>query len=508
MYQKLRQYQQRLPKSIRIKSRGSIPEVFCEPILIAQSRIMHCDFDSAAIAEYPGDQGMDLVFNIMYVGNVPLLEYLKATKTRLARDKKFTVNCQRRDGSTGLYIAIEQGHYDAVVWCLANGGVPSVNLFKDRGNTPLMVAFQRNSIPLVRILIQHGAKETINSFASLVGIDGKTTTYDDQNVLHSASGGHVTVHNPELVRILIHEGGADPNMVDLKNSGLSPLGYACKRGYIKIADILLDAGADIHAIETGNGQSLTHLVCVAPSTRSHSQWQIKDHKTTEMLNWLHKNGAEDMSCKPSLRTSESMNKTPMFMASQCNNIEALKWFYKNGGKNEINRRAPPVVKDPKAMPCASVLRRSRQVSEPYMDSKGKEGYYGMKWQDFQLVNEILNNDALNDPNYSMKPGMSPMDVAVASGHKRIVKQLQKWGVPLPKETMNLGADYISSMKLDQGQINKCIDSVNAKQGCGQCSSTRIGSNGRVKKLKLCSGCKMVAYCSKQCMYNVKLLMII
>ena len=64
---------------------------------------------------------------------------------------------------------------------------------------------------------------------------------------------------------------------------------------------------------------------------------------------------------------------------------------------------------------------------------------------------------------------------------------------------NLSEESRRTNKLDARKIDAAFRSVTAKTGCATCGKQNVDKkSGKIIKLKLCSGCHTVAYCSRSC----------
>ena len=138
-----------------------------------------------------------------------------------------------------MLIAAKFGHVEAVT-CLVSFGI-SVNISSDRGTTPLMQAAHQGHQDCCRLLLNSGAN------------------VDEQNeklktsLMLAVLGGHVNI-----VRVLLEHGHANTEIKEA--SGRTALYLAASIGKVKIADSLLEYGADRNA-ETNS--KLTPLMAAA-----------------------------------------------------------------------------------------------------------------------------------------------------------------------------------------------------------------------------------------------------
>jgi ankyrin repeat protein len=125
-----------------------------------------------------------------------------------------------------LYDAALTGHVDAVRNLVAAGA--DINDPGDLG-TPLHAAAFRGDIEIASILIDKGAD-----------VNGAKQDQSGVRPLHVAA----RYNQPEFVKFLLGRAVIDPADVE----GMTPLLFAVRAGYIAVATLLLDNGADVNAI--------------------------------------------------------------------------------------------------------------------------------------------------------------------------------------------------------------------------------------------------------------------
>ena len=191
--------------------------------------------------------------------------------------------------------AARRGDPEAVKNLLERGA--SVSARDESGRTALVAAAYENHVDVAKLLVEAGAdvndKDETEQSAYListseVGDDPRLLqltlrnganvrsldSYDGTGLIRAAERGHVEVvkellktdidldhvndlgwtalleaiilgdggrSHTEVVRLLVQEGGADPNLAD--GEGVTPLEHARERGYTEIERILLEAGA-------------------------------------------------------------------------------------------------------------------------------------------------------------------------------------------------------------------------------------------------------------------------
>lgn len=143
------------------------------------------------------------------------------TMTAILLKANATVNFQNNEGVTALLLASLKGNKEIVQQLLRFKADP--NLCTKNGLSPLHIASQQD---VVKLLLKSGALPN-----AVGGADMETP-------LHLACSDEEI----DIVQILLH-GKANPNA--LTASGLTPLCIAATKGFVRIAETLLKAGADI-----------------------------------------------------------------------------------------------------------------------------------------------------------------------------------------------------------------------------------------------------------------------
>ena len=150
------------------------------------------------------------------------------------------VNTHGTNGSTGLILAVDNGHDECV-----NSLIKAGACVNDRENdifnsTPLMCAVRAEKTSLVKLLIDAGA-------------DVNTVDFFGKTLLFRA----IEKKSKELVKTLL-QSGAIKNQVDRK--GISPLYYATLSKHEESFDLLYEAGADVN-ISNNTGSTVFDGTC-------------------------------------------------------------------------------------------------------------------------------------------------------------------------------------------------------------------------------------------------------
>ncbi len=216
---------------------------------------------------------------------------------RTAEEPTAATRGSRADEEANMQLieAAERGDAEAVRRLLEEGA--SVDARDANGRTALVAAAYGNHLEAAEALIEAGAdvnaKDDTEQSAYLIstsevgddprlleltlrnGADvGSLDSYDGTGLIRAADRGHVRIverllqtetdvdhvnnlgwtalleaiilgegdaRHTEVVRLLVEEGGADPNIPD--GEGVTPLQHAEQRGYSEMAEILRSAGA-------------------------------------------------------------------------------------------------------------------------------------------------------------------------------------------------------------------------------------------------------------------------
>jgi ankyrin repeat protein len=140
---------------------------------------------------------------------------------------------QDKSKRTPVYLAVINGHTNALRVLLQAGANPNVTAKKKYTNTPLQEAADLGNLEAVKLLIAAGARvDNRDEF-------GKSALFD---AAASWKRDKVRGQWEEIARFLI-DAGADVTMVD-ESLGYTPLHTACQRGNLEIAKMIIAAGAD------------------------------------------------------------------------------------------------------------------------------------------------------------------------------------------------------------------------------------------------------------------------
>lgn len=183
------------------------------------------------------------------------------------------LDMQYEKGKTVLHFAIEWGKYDIAEMLIKNGA--NVNIGDSQSKTPLYYATMVDNQKIVNLLVKKGAsvdkQDMFNETPLYVAIINKKNRVLDcliknskklkdiitiigMTPLHLA----VKVKNEKAVEELISQ-PIDVDMLD--EEGQTAMLYAVKKGYTRIAKMLINKGANVNQIELDGGASLIDWAC-------------------------------------------------------------------------------------------------------------------------------------------------------------------------------------------------------------------------------------------------------
>ncbi|XP_062406743.1 ankyrin repeat and SOCS box protein 2-like [Sardina pilchardus] len=199
--------------------------------------------------------GVDPVFTAAMMGSTEVLRFL----IMCGGD----INTQANDGATALYEASKNGHEKVVKLLLSRNA--DVNKTTKAGLTPLHVASKNGHVGVVLLLLPHTSKDVVrrSGISPLhlaaernrdvvleilieAGFDVNTQLSMDYSNMYEdrrTTALYFTVRcsNVEATSMLL-EAGADPNL-DIFN----PLLVAIRKGYMEMASLLMEYGANVNA---------------------------------------------------------------------------------------------------------------------------------------------------------------------------------------------------------------------------------------------------------------------
>ncbi|XP_052680244.1 uncharacterized protein LOC128161019 [Crassostrea angulata] len=298
------------------------------------------------------------------------------------------INLCKNDGASPLLLACQGGHDSTVQLLLSNGA--DINLCQKNGVSPLLIACQNGHDNTVQLLLSNGAD------INLCEKDGVCPLFI------ACKKGH-----DSTVQLLLSN-GADINLCQKK--GVSPLLIACQNGHDNTVQLLLSNGADIYLCQE-NGVSPLHIACQG------------GHDSTVQL--LLSNGADIILC-------EKDGVCPLFIACQKGHDSTVQLLLSNGA--DIN-----LCQKNGASPLYTACQNGHDNTVQLLLSNGadinlceKNGASPLliacqKGHD-STVQLLLSNGA--DINLCRKDGASPLLIACLNGHDSTVQLLLSNGADI------------------------------------------------------------------------------
>ncbi len=218
------------------------------------------------------------------------------------------------EGNSLLHIAIRRNRVSTVKMLLENGFSELINSSSNNGNTPLIIAAHYGYLTIAEILIQNGAE--VNS------------TDGNWNALAEA----VSSNNVSMAHLLL-ESGANPNAI-INEQKESPLMLVFSYGGIQgCTRLLIEHGADINKKDK-NGRTMLHSAF---------------YNGYDFSRYFLENGAN-----PNIE--DDIGETPFIkLIKYGNNFDLVDLFIKHGA--EINKK----YKD--AYPLDLAIGRGKQYKE-------------------------------------------------------------------------------------------------------------------------------------------------
>ncbi|KAI0289213.1 hypothetical protein BC826DRAFT_957470 [Russula brevipes] len=157
-----------------------------------------------------------------------------------------------------LHAAVYMGHLDTARVLLDRGA--DVNLGNRGGGTPLVAAYDRRNLETMALLLEHGANPDVR-YDHCGSISHDAAYYGNTEVMELLLQHKADVHirgTDEYTRTLLHwvpnsdaklaqillDHGADINALDADHD--TPLYTAAKMGRLEVVRVLLEHGADVH----------------------------------------------------------------------------------------------------------------------------------------------------------------------------------------------------------------------------------------------------------------------
>ena len=285
------------------------------------------------------------------------------------------VNCVDNEGNSALIYAIEKGNLRIVEWFVETGA--DVNLINKRNETPLTVAAGKQRKEIRRFLKKHGAiapkdrEEKQRRQDDEVRQEREWKEYLAEELFRA-----VDAKDIDTLREML-ELAED---VEIRNPwGLTPFMVAVGGQQFQVADLLIEKGADVNAVDDRGCNALTKATIL---------------KNQEAVRYLRENGCEAQEIESSKRKrKEAEEKRDLVSVARENNLGLAKRLIGKG--QDVNQKESGGHKTPL---LASV----------------DQGH-------FDMAELLLESGA--DPNLSDGSGYTPLMVACHNGSADIANLL-------------------------------------------------------------------------------------
>jgi uncharacterized protein len=406
----------------------------------------------------PGKDGTPALHWVVRVDDLETAKLL----LQAGADAKFA----DRYGVTPLYIACTNGN-SAMIKLLLDAGADA-NSVDPTGETALMTAVKVGDLESVRVLADHGAK-----------IDAADPLYHQTALMIAVRENH-----PDVVKLLVERKanvnaltrtGETPGWV-LPNSvpgfghgigiirgglpergsryfipgGLTPLLYAARDGRTEAAKILVDAGADIEAVDPNGVTPL--LMAIADNQVATARLLIDRGAKINVTDWY--------------------GRTPLWTAVEVRNMDEDNGSFENGVEREplldlinvlLDNGANPNARTKESIPIRRFMLRTTGTLE-WVDFTGQTPFLRAAYSgDVTVMRLLLKHGA--DPKITTFGGTTPL--MAAAGVNWVVDQTydegQKNLLEAVKLCFDLGLDVndVNSMGLTalMGAANRGSDEI-------------------------------------------------
>lgn len=327
-----------------------------------------------------------------------------------------------------------------------------MNVVMRNGQNPVHIAAQQGHVNAIKVLIERG------SLINARDAKGRTPFFI------AALYGHAN-----CIRALA-ERGADVNTIT--NTGYTPMMKALQEGHEDVVKALVKLGEDINAVDSNNSTPLAAAI-------------ENDH--IGLMRVLVKLGADVNAYVPS-----HDNCPVIFHAAKFNKTNAILALAKLGAQVNVSRHGyTPLgiaVKEENAEAVKALVASGADVVAP-QDLGCTCLILATKHGNLEIIRTLVEHGAdLNTKN--LHDGFTAVLTAAFNGHDKAVNLLYKLGANMVDDELSLRDIAQSSGKSKVIEIvNQIMEKLNSE--CEFCGSSS-------KRLKVCSRCKDVRYCSRDC----------
>ncbi|XP_023315002.1 ankyrin-3-like [Trichogramma pretiosum] len=292
---------------------------------------------------------------------------------------RYDVNYRDDDGYTHFHVACLAGCADVVEKFLELGRVDPNELVPKTGDSPLYAALTRRHRDVVELLLRAGADPNV-----VHATHGRTPLHRIVDLKNP----HMKIDFLEMFFAICREKGQSVKIDALDAKGLSPLHFALTwRRHARTSEVLATLvanGADPN-LPGPAGKTPLHMIC--------SNWDDADHLVEALFEACDKKRAEVL-----VDALDAEGRTPLHLALSLGEKKVASALLKRGAdpnlENDHGETALHVV-------CADYLECDTEA----------------------LLFELLVASKIRNVNAATRLGKTPLHVALAAGHRHIVRAL-------------------------------------------------------------------------------------